>query len=201
MMIATTYIALRSSHRKIKHQKDYVVVLGCKVLDNGKPGGMLKKRVDAALKFARGEKARFGTLPALVFSGGQGYDEPISEAKCMENYAVSQRFKGEMILEDESKTTRQNFLFSKKLVGSGENVAFATTDFHVFRSGVIATKNGYKNIEGIGAKSPWYYFNNSLIREYVANLSSEWKMHTFNLIYLNLASIIYIVICYAFDLM
>ena len=201
MMIATTYIALRSSHRKIKHQKDYVVVLGCKVLDNGKPGGMLKKRVDAALKFARGEKTRFGALPALVFSGGQGYDEPISEAECMENYAVSQRFKGEMILEDESKTTRQNFLFLKKLVGSGENVAFATTDFHVFRSGVIATKNGYKNIEGIGAKSPWYYFNNSLIREYVANLSSEWKMHTFNLIYLNLASIIYIAICYAFDLM
>ena len=119
----------------------------------------------------------------------------------MENYALSQRYRGEMILEDESKTTRQNFLFSKKLVGSGENVAFATTDFHVFRSGVIATKNGYKNIEGIGAKSPWYYFNNSLIREYVANLSSEWKMHTFNLIYLNLASIIYIAICYAFDLM
>ena len=196
MMVATIYVTAKCVHHKVKNQKDYVIVLRCKVLDDGNPGGMLRKRIDAALDYVRGEK----NLPALVFSGGRGSDEPISEAECMRNYATKKRYKGEMILEDESKSTRQNFIFSKRAIGTGENVAFSTTDFHVFRSGVIATKNGFKNIEGIGAKSPWYYYNNSLIREFVANLKSEWKMHVINIVTLNACSVLLIACCYFFDL-
>ena len=200
MMIATIYIAAKCAHHEVKEKKDYVIVLGCRVLDDGNPGGMLKKRVEAALRFANDAGIKHGSMPAMVFSGGQGHDEPISEAKCMKNYAAQKKFKGKMILEDESKTTRQNFIFSKKVIGTGENVAFSTTDFHVFRSGVIATKNGFNNIEGISAKSPWYYYNNSLIREFVANMKSEWKMHVFNIVSLNAFLIIFIVVAYFLDL-
>ena len=197
MMVATIYVTLKSMRHKIKQEKDYMIVLGCKVLDSGRPGGMLRKRIETALDFASGLEKK----PVMVFSGGQGLDEPISEAESMKNYAVSKKYDGKMVLEDESKTTRQNFVFSKEKIGTGENVAFSTTDFHVFRSGVIATKYGFKNIEGIGARSPWYYFNNCLIREFVANLNSERKMHILNLLVLNAASVLLILVCYFFDLM
>ena len=197
MMMATIYVAFKCARHKVKTPKDYVIVLGCRVLDDGRPGGMLRKRVEAALDYV---KTQPESRPAMVFSGGQGSDEPISEAKSMENYAVSKKYNGKMILEDKSKTTRQNFIFSKEKIGTGENVAFSTTDFHVFRSGVIATKNGFRRIEGISARSPWYYYNNALIREFAANLSSEKAMHIFNLLVLNAMSVLLILVCYFFDL-
>ena len=201
MMIATIFVAIKSARHKIKTSKDYVIVLGCRVLNDGMPGGTLRKRVDAALKFANEQHNDFGHYPTLIFSGGKGNDEPVSEAESMHRYAVSRHYKGKMILENQSKTTRQNFLFSKKLIEPDKEIAFATTDFHVFRSGVIAVSNGISNIEGINAKSPWYFYSNSLIREFIANLNTERKMHIFNVVTLNIIMTIMIILSYYLNIL
>lgn len=201
MMFATIYAAIKCAHHKIKQSQDYVIVLGCYVLPDGHPGGVLKKRVDAALAFARTQKHDYKLAPVTIFSGGQGKNEPISEAKSMQNYSFSKRYKEKTILEDKSKTTRQNFLFSKQFIKDDSKVAFATTDFHVFRSGVIASKSGYRNIESISAKSPWYFYNNALIREFVANIYSERKMHLFNILLINTVSMSLIILSYVFHIM
>ena len=177
MMFATIYAAANSMRHKVLFGKKYVIILGCRVREDGQPGGILRKRVEAAIKFAHAQKRATGELPTLVFSGGKGSDEPISEAQSMHNYVIAQRYEGKIIIEDQSTTTRENFNYSKKLIGTTKDVAFATTDYHIFRSGVIATGQGYKQIEGIGAKSPWYYYYNALIREFIANLDAERKMH------------------------
>ena len=177
MMIATFYAARKSRHHKVMHDKKYVIVLGCSVREDGLPGGVLRKRIEAAVKFAHEQERDTGKLPALIFSGGKGEDEPISEAESMQKYASSQKYEGKIILEDKSTTTYENFKFSKEKIKGLEHVAFATTDFHIFRSGVFATKLGYKHIEGIGAKSPWYFYYNALIREFIANLNAERKLH------------------------
>ena len=200
-LVATVYLTARAATHRPKKNKDYVVVLGCYVLPNGKPSGVLKKRIDVAETFASAQCRSTGKAPVIIGSGGQGSDEPISEARCIKNYLINQKhFKGKVLIEDESTTTRQNFIYSKKLAQTNENIAFATTDYHVFRSGVIATKQGYRRPEGIGAKSPWYFYQNAMIREYVANIRSEYKMHIFNVVCLNLFSIGVALISYFFNL-
>ena len=177
MMVATFYVARKSRHHKVAHNKKYVIVLGCSVRGDGLPGGVLRKRIEAAVRFAHEQKRDTEKLPVLIFSGGKGDDEPISEAESMLKYAASQKYEGKIILEDKSTTTYENFKFSKEKIEDLGHVAFATTDFHVFRSGVFAARLGYKHIEGIGAKSPWYFYYNALIREFIANLNAERKIH------------------------
>lgn len=199
-LAATVYVTARASTHKPTKDKDYMVVLGCNVLPNGKPSGVLKKRIDVAESFANNQKEVTGKAPIIIGSGGQGSDEPISEARCIKNYLKQNHYPDKVLIEDESTTTRQNFLYSKKLTRTTEKVAFATTDYHVFRSGVIATKQGFRRPEGIGAKSPWYFYQNAMIREFVANIRSEYKMHVFNIVNLNLFSIIVVCIGYFFHL-
>lgn len=54
----------------------------------------------------------------LVFSGGQGPDEKVSEARAMQRYAVEVLgFPIERtMLEDQSRTTYENLFFSSQLI-------------------------------------------------------------------------------------
>lgn len=201
MMLATIYVSYKAMHHKVSYNKSYIIVLGCHVREDGLPGGVLRKRVEAAIKFANEQKKNNGKLPILIFSGGKGNDEPISEAESMKKYIIAQKYDGEILVEDKSTTTFENFKFSKKLIKDTQNIAFATTDFHIFRSAVFASEIGYHKIEGIGAKSPWYFYYNALIREFLANLSAEHKMHAFNIFLICAIMIILIVISYLFDIM
>ena len=201
MMLATIYVSHKAMRHKARHDKSHIIVLGCHVREDGMPGGVLRKRVAAAIKFANEQKHETGKTPVLVFSGGKGGDEPISEAESMQKYIIAQKYDGKILLEDKSTTTFENFKFSKKIVQHGHNIAFATTDFHVFRSAVIASKMGYRNIEGIGAKSPWYFYYNALIREFVANLNAERKMHILNILATCAVMLLLIVVSYCFNIM
>jgi uncharacterized SAM-binding protein YcdF (DUF218 family) len=56
------------------------------------------------------------------------------------------------------------------------NIAFSTTNYHVFRSGVLARGMGI-DAQGIGAATRSYFWINAFIREFVAVLNSEKKLH------------------------
>jgi hypothetical protein len=45
-----------------------------------------------------------------------------------------------------------------------------TNNYHVLRSSILARRAGLK-IDGVGAKTSWYYLPNAIFREYVAYLS------------------------------
>ena len=119
----------------------------------------------------------------------------------MQKYIMVQKYDGKILLEDKSTDTYENFEFSKKLIKNTQNIAFATTDFHVFRSAVYASRMGYRKIEGIGAKSPWYFYYNALIREFIANLQYEWKMHIFNILTICIFMISVLIFSYTFNIM
>ena len=55
-------------------------------------------------------------------------------------------------------------------------IAFSTTNYHVFRAGILAADLGM-NVDGMGAKTKWYFWPNALIREFVGMLVREWKLH------------------------
>ena len=61
----------------------------------------------------------------------------------------------------------QKLKFSKQkieAVNPQGKVTYATTNFHVFRSGIYARRAKMKAI-GIGAKTKWYFWPNASVRE------------------------------------
>ena len=86
--------------------------------------------------------------------------------------------------------------FSKDKIDNAKKdakISFATTNYHVFRSGVIAYNQGI-DCEGMGSKTKWYFYTNALIREFVANLVQERKKHIAIILMINISLFILILI-------
>ena len=77
---------------------------------------------------------------------------------------------------------------------------FSTTNYHVFRSGVIANDEGI-DCEGIGSTTKWYFYTNAIIREFVANLVNQRKQHLVLITSINIAMFILVFVGYQFHLM
>ncbi|WP_194192543.1 YdcF family protein [Clostridium chrysemydis] len=165
---------------KPKLNQDFVIVLGCG-LNKDKVTPLLASRVDKGIEFYR-KQSSLNNSPKLIFSGGKGTDESISEALGMFNYAISKGVKEEdCILEDKSVNTLQNMKFSKdimdKIKGTNNyNSIFVTSNFHIFRAGIYARWAGLKS-QGIGSKTARFYLPNALIREYIAIVVMYKKRH------------------------
>ena len=56
--------------------------------------------------------------------------------------------------------------------------AFSTTNYHVFRAGVLAEQQGL-HAEGIGSKTKSYFWINAFVREFIAAVYSERYNHLF----------------------
>ena len=68
------------------------------------------------------------------------------------------------------------------------NISFSTTNFHVFRSGILASNVGM-NADGMGAKTKWYFWPNALIREFIGMLVHHWKLNAIVIVWLVIISI------------
>lgn len=165
-----SYIAVK---RKAEYDKDFIIILGCSISKKGGLLPLLKQRTNKAIRFAWDQEIATGKMAKYVPSGGQGNDEVISEGSAIELYLLSHGAENyEVYAEKKSMNTYENMLFSKRIideVDSDAKVAFATTNYHVFRSGILARKVGL-NAEGIASSTKWYYWPAALIREYVAFL-------------------------------
>lgn len=62
---------------------DAIVIMGCGVRPDGSPRRMLACRTGAAFALGRDQRARQGEWPLFVCAGGQGPDEPTTEAQVM----------------------------------------------------------------------------------------------------------------------
>ena len=180
LTLATLYCNVMAANHKPHFDKDFVIILGAKIRKDGTLTPILKARVDKAIEFAKNQKENQGKNVIFIPSGGQGSDEIISEAEAMRNYLVENGIPAEdIVIENKSTNTMQNMRFSKNKIDEinkdGKTI-FSTTNYHVFRSGVIANNEGL-DCEGIGSKTKWYFYTNALIREFVANMVSQKKKH------------------------
>ena len=193
MFISTVACSYLATKYKAPLDSDYIIILGCAVRSDGTPTPLLKARVDSAAEYEKRLYEAAGRHAVFVPSGGQGPDEVISEGECMQNYLMSSGVPAERIArEDKSVNTLQNMKFSKEVIdshykaareGSGTadsapkapKIAFATTNYHVFRGYILAKKLGF-SVKGISAKTKPYFFPNAFLREFVGLLADQkWK--------------------------
>ena len=131
-------------------------------------------RIEAAVSFYRKQLQETGRAPVLVASGGQGKDEVCSESASIKAQLLREGIPEEHILqEDRSESTYENMKFSKDVISQEKaKVAFATTNYHVFRSGLMARRVKMRAV-GIGAKTKWYFWPNATVREFVGILTEH----------------------------
>ena len=144
---------------------DYVIVLGAQVHAD-KPSVVLKYRLDEAILYLNENPET-----VCIVAGGQGKNEPYSEAYGMAQYLMQNGIdKDRILLEDQSKTTEENLRFSRKFLPEDAEVGIITNDFHMFRALQIAQKQGLSDVCGIAADSTKFYLPNNMLREYFAEV-------------------------------
>ena len=144
---------------------DAVLVLGGGLWD-GKPAPALQRRLDAALSYALDNPAAW-----VVVSGGQGPDEPRTEASAMAEYLVEHGLDAQrLLLEEASYSTYENFAYSQSILdqklGKTYRVVFVTSDFHIMRSAQLAESLGL-SAQGLAAGSDPLFIPMYYIREYL----------------------------------
>lgn len=159
-------LILSQFNKKAEASADYVIVLGAQWKENG-PSYVLLKRLDKAIEYLTQNPETM-----VIVSGGQGSNEPISEAEGMSQYLAAAGIAPErIVMENLSTNTYENLMFSGELLDKSQNkVVIVTNNFHVFRATKIAQKQGYEKVEGLSAGSyPWMLPNN-MLREFLGVL-------------------------------
>ena len=143
---------------------DYLIVLGAQMKNSG-PSVALRYRLDATIEYMeKNENTK------CIVSGGQGPNEPVSEAEGMEKYLIEHGIDASRIIkEDKSTSTKENFDFSMKVVDlKDKKVGIVTNNFHTYRARAIAKKCGLKDACTIAARSVKTYLPNNMFREDLA---------------------------------
>ncbi|MBQ9828359.1 MAG: YdcF family protein [Lachnospiraceae bacterium] len=176
MIIGTIAADMIAAFHEPDKNRDYLIVLGCALNKDGTPGNLLKGRLDRALKFYGEQKRITGKGPVFITSGGKGSDEALSESRSMTDYLISAGIPEDGIIrEDRSANTFENMKFSKEIIdGLDKNakIAFSTTNYHVFRSGLHARRVKMRAV-GMGAPTKWYFWPNAAVREFAGLLTGH----------------------------
>ena len=133
---------------------EYIIVLGGGV--NGtKPSAALACRLDRAEKYLNDYPES-----TAILCGGQGSGELITEAQAMETYLLSRGIdKKRLIKEEHSTDTRENIGNAINIIRSTGNsgipsTAIVSNGFHLYRTKLIAKKQGIDTPVMLNAKMP-----------------------------------------------
>lgn len=143
------------------------VVLGAQVKPWG-PSSILWGRINAADEYL---KANPNTT--AVLTGGQGEDEPVSEAESMYTSLIEKGIDSDRLYkEDKATNTTENFKYSLKIIDENnlnQDLAIVTDGFHQLRARIIAKQLGLKqNVGAVNADTSLRYIPIFAVREWFA---------------------------------
>lgn len=143
------------------------VVLGAQVRPTG-PSVMLWGRIEAAEKYLNENENTFAVL-----SGGQGKDEPMSEAESMYDELTQLGInKDRLFKEDKAVNTGQNLSFSQQIIEDNNlsgDIAIVTDGFHQLRARIIASQQNIKgNVGAVNSDTSILYLPTFAVREWFA---------------------------------
>ena len=159
-----------------KHDFKAVLVLGAGIRADGQPTKLLARRIDKGLETAK-------NLPAeapVVMCGGQGPDEPCTEASAMAAYAVRAGFdEHRIVLEETSTSTMENLVNARTMLQdadvlsiertANDSVIVVTSDYHVPRAADTMRQARLSGVS-LAAKGHPAYRKAARIREVAALL-------------------------------
>ncbi len=150
--------------------KDTVfVTLGAKVSSDKTPGIVLRRRLNRTA-----ELMEQCPEAICIVSGGQGHDEPISEAQCMRDFLVGKGISPDrIVMEDKATDTVENLKYSTAWLRENgmedRTLAFVTSKFHTPRVQFLCGRMNIENARFYGApdSSPFMLYI-TLVREYMS---------------------------------
>lgn len=159
------FLMIRAANEGEHVQADAVIVLGAAV-HGDKVTWVLENRLNTAMEYMESHPSAI-----CVVSGGQGSGETVTEGSAMKKYMVEHGMDASRIYtEEKAKNTKENFENSKVIIdevlGNNARIVFVTTNFHVYRAGMVAREQGV-NAVGIPADDVWYLRLNNFLRECV----------------------------------
>ncbi|MBQ8288491.1 MAG: YdcF family protein [Clostridia bacterium] len=143
---------------------DYLIILGAKVNPGNKPSLTLQNRIDAAYEYLTEHPDT-----VAIASGGQGADEPISEAQCIADELIKLGIDPKRILlEERSTDTAENIQYSLELMNDSPDVTvlIVSNDFHCFRASAIARRHLEADVGHLSADSVFFLLPHYMVREF-----------------------------------
>ena len=166
LLALTVFIAIYGQTDTADYHEDAVIVLGAGI--HGETvSSPLAYRLDRAFAYWRQNPSA-----VIVVTGGQGFQEHISEAEAMARYLLQAGVPREKILKEEQATsTYENFQYSKAILDDyfqkPYRAVFITNKFHIYRAGQIA-KNAGLDAAHVHAGLLWYTAPPNYLRECAA---------------------------------
>ena len=135
---------------------DCILVLGCRVYDDGTPSHMLEDRLQQSV-----ELFELGAAPKLLMSGDHGQKE-YDEVNTMKRYAVERGVASSAVFMDHAGFSTYESLYRAKEIFGVEKVIIVTQRYHLYRSLYIARQLG---LEAYGVASDPRSYAGQIVRE------------------------------------
>lgn len=135
---------------------DCIIILGCKVKDNGDPSDMLRDRLTRGI-----ELYEFGASPKIIMSGDHGSLE-YDEVNAMKNYAIEKGVPSSDIFMDHAGFSTYETVYRAKEIFEADKVIIVTQEYHLYRALYIADKLG---VEAYGVASDYNAYSGQFFRE------------------------------------
>lgn len=124
----------------ILDQGDIMIILGCQVLESG-PSETLQNRLDTAFHYLDENPDMI-----IITSGGQGSNEPMTEARAMAEYLIERGISPENIYQEgQSSNTHENLTYSIALMEEENlegHVIIVSSGFHLPRAKMLWSRVG-----------------------------------------------------------
>lgn len=143
------------------------IVFGAKVKADG-PAKTLASRLEVAVDVMNRDSGA-----VCIVSGGQGTDEPFTEASCMRDYMVERGISPDRIfLEEKASNTKENIQYSAKLLEelglTDRQIICISSETHIPRIRLMCARAGIDALY-IKAETPIKFFLfTTWVREYLS---------------------------------
>lgn len=168
--IVANAIVILSTNDSVKYydefdgQYDYIIVLGCGVIDNQYPSDRLADRLDTAIRLYED-----GAAPKILLSGDHREDD-YNELAVMRNYMLEYGIPDDVILcDDLGLSTNETMERAVRLYGV-RSAVIVTQKYHLYRSIYLARDYGIE-CEGVCATGRTFtYHVYHYTREFMARV-------------------------------
>lgn len=156
VVLSTKNQILLSSEAAELPDVDCILVLGCRVYEDGTPSHMLEDRLRRSV-----ELYRAGAAPKLLMSGDHGQRE-YDEVGAMKQYALAEGVSSQDVFMDHAGFSTYESIIRARDIFQADKIIIVTQQYHLYRALYIAEALG---VEAYGVSSDYHIYVGQYMRE------------------------------------